>query len=401
MLFYKRKNFKSFIEILYQIVYQIIFFIIILPIIFIFFLPYCRIRYHLKKRYGIKPNILWGPTTIINIYYNSRAVRLYGYKSDTLAYSDYKLTKNDFFDYNLDIFVNKIIRKLLLTDIWVFLWSLTRYDIYHFYYDRGLLNPRIFWIELPLLKLFCKRIVVCAYGGDVRTEIETRNLGKYNFYMDFTHKEILETYGSDAHIKRRVNRVIRYANASISAYDMIEYTPGSRNNIFYWAIDTDKWKPVYVTNNPKVVIVHGPNHPKYKGTRFILDVIDRLKREKYPIEFILVQGMLNDEARKIYEKADIIIDQLIGGAHGFFAIEAMALGKPVICYLKKKEYLPDWADCPIFNTNPDNLYENLTLLIKNKELRMELGKKGRVYVENVYSLEKVGGRFDKVYKEIW
>ena len=84
-----------------------------------------------------------------------------------------------------------------------------------------------------------------------------------------------------------------------------------------------------------------------------------------------------------------------------FAVEAMALGKPVLCYIRKKEYLPDWADCPIVNTPPEKIYENLLMLIKNRELRIEIGKKGRQYVEKVFSLQSVGERLDKIYKDIF
>ena len=188
---------------------------------------------------------------------------------------------------------------------------------------------------------------------------------------------------------------------ALSAYDMIEYTPGSKNDIFYWAIDTEEWQPVYETNNEKVIILHAPNHPRYKGTRFLLGTIERLKKEGYPIELVLAQNLPNKRIKELYEKTDIIAEQFIGGAHGFNAIEAMALGKPVMSYLRKKEYFPNWAECPIVNTNPDNLHENLVVLIKDKNLRQELGHKGRKYVEEVYSLEKVGSRFDKIYRTLW
>ena len=145
--------------------------------------------------------------------------------------------------------------------------------------------------------------------------------------------------------------------------DMIEYTPGSKNDLFYWPIDLKDWQPIYETNNDKVLILHAPNHPHYKGTRFLLPIIDRLKKEGYPIEFKLIRGMNNKDARKYYEKADIIAEQFIVGWHGFFAIEAMALGKPVLCYIRKQEYLPNWSHCPIVNTNPDDLYDNLVKLI--------------------------------------
>ena len=47
----------------------------------------------------------------------------------------------------------------------------------------------------------------------------------------------------------------------------------------------------------------------------------------------LVEGLPHDEARRRYERADLIVDQLNAGWYGLFAIECMALGKPVVTFL--------------------------------------------------------------------
>ena len=65
------------------------------------------------------------------------------------------------------------------------------------------------------------------------------------------------------------------------------------------------------------------------GTEFVIEACSQL-----PVELDLVEGVPHEQARKRYAKADIIIDQLLVGWHGVFALEAMALGKPVITYLK-------------------------------------------------------------------
>ena len=44
----------------------------------------------------------------------------------------------------------------------------------------------------------------------------------------------------------------------------------------------------------------------------------------------LVEGLHHDEAFERYRAADIVVDQLNAGWYGLFAIEAMALGKPVV-----------------------------------------------------------------------
>lgn len=207
--------------------------------------------------------------------------------------------------------------------LWVFFWAVLKYDIFQFFYNQGLLFKEglAYWLELPTLRLLGKKIIAYAYGSDVRTEDVTRSLGKYHFYLDYSHKEVLDEQGPDSKIKRRVRHVLKYANVALSGYDMIEYTPGSKNDVFYWAIDTKEWQPVYETNNEKVVVLHATNHTKYKGTRFLVETIERLKREGYPIEYIFVEKLSNKKAREIYKKADIIADQFIGGSHGFLQLK--------------------------------------------------------------------------------
>jgi len=387
---------------------QVVNLLILLPFFLVVILPYTKVRRLILKKLHRKPHILWGPVPIINISHNRNVDRTMGYASDCLVYQTYHITQNSLFDYNLNI--DKIFKLRIIGIIGLalpfltMLWASFRYDIFHFFYCGGFLYTNAWLVksEFILWKIIGKVVIVSAYGADIRLESVTRKLGKYNAYMDMTHKEIEKEIGqTEKQIQTRVNFILRWSTVSLSMGDMIEYTPGSKNDVFYWSIDTKDWQPVYETNNKEIVILHAPNHTHYKGTRFLLPVIERLKREGYPIKFILIQKMTNEQARKYYEQADIIAEQFIIGWHGFFAVEAMALGKPVLCYIRKKEYLPNWADCPIVNTPPEKIYENLLMLIKNRELRVEIGKKGRQYVEKVFSLQSVGERLDKIYKDIF
>jgi glycosyltransferase involved in cell wall biosynthesis len=70
------------------------------------------------------------------------------------------------------------------------------------------------------------------------------------------------------------------------------------------------------------------------------------------------------------------------------AMEAMSFGKPVMCYLLPQVFeagLPQ--ECPIVNTNPVNLKEQLIKLINNPKLRESIGMAGRAYVEKYHDAE--------------
>ena len=106
-------------------------------------------------------------------------------------------------------------------------------------------------------------------------------------------------------------------------------------------------------------------------------------------------------------KADIVADQLIIGWYAMFAIEAMACGKPVICYLKddlvqlyEEAELIKEHELPFIRCSSKNLKETLKEIIKNREILPEIGKKSREFVIKHHSLESVGKVFDTINRKI-
>jgi len=199
---------------------------------------------------------------------------------------------------------------------------------------------------------------------------------------------------------KNLRRIKKYATELFSIGDMTEYTLGSNNELFFFPVDLNEIPYVGTKpdNRDTVNIVHAPNHRHYKGTDYLLQVVDKLQREGFKLELVLVEKIPNREALRLYEQADIVADQFLIGGHGILAIEAMALGKPVICYIRKQEYLLQPEECPIVNANPDNLEEVVRYLVENPEKRCELGRLGRSYVEKYFSIEVFSKRLKKMYQ---
>ena len=353
-----------------------------------------------KTLLGNKPRIIYGPYPIIHVSIDNKGDRVLGYFSGSLVYNTFYFTKD--FTFNLErYFKNPLVSPWL--PYFVFLWASIKYDIFQFYYRGGFLLKRPgYQLELPLLRLAGKAIIFRAHGSDVRQEDITRKLGKYNAYTDYTHEEVSEMMKkTDDKVRGDVTRALRYGSVCLSMGDMSEYTPGSKNDVFYWGVDTKKVPYVGVKNNKIIRIVHAPNHRKFKGTRFLEKAVDSLKKKGLPVELQIIEKIPNKKALEMYKKADIIADQFLIGWHGTFAVESMALGKPVVCYIRKKSYLPSWAECPIVSANPDNLERKLEELVKSFELRRRLGEEGRRYVEQVFSLDLVSKRMMEIYSRIW
>ena len=361
--------------------------------------PLARIRGAWKRSRGEKPAILWGPRPIINIKYSSLADRLYGYRSDTLVYEVYHLNARTDFDdsfarlYSVPVFG-------AVVPYASFLWAGLRYDIFGFFFTGGLLTPTPFWwIELPLLRLAGKKIVVYPYGQDARIASLTRKTGRWNAYTDVPPGE---EDRDEQDVRRRLAAFGRYAHVVLGCADLVEHLP-RLDGVFLYPFDADAWPPASAPEDDIVTVVHSPNHRHYKGTQYLLDAVETLQREGLPIELVLVEKMANEEAREVYRGSDVIADQFLIGAYALLAIEGMALGKPVLCYLNPRfqPFHPEWAECPIVSANPDTLEEELRRLVLDREERERLGARGPGYVRKYHALESVGAKMDEIYRGLW
>jgi glycosyltransferase involved in cell wall biosynthesis len=82
------------------------------------------------------------------------------------------------------------------------------------------------------------------------------------------------------------------------------------------------------------------------------------------------------------------------GWYGVFAIECMALGKPVCVYIK--EELESYLDPkPLVNTSPERLKEDLRILIEDIDLRSKLGKDARRFAEQIHDSNKIAKYLQK------
>ena len=100
-----------------------------------------------------------------------------------------------------------------------------------------------------------------------------------------------------------------------------------------------------------------------KGTPFVIDAVDKLKAEGHKVSLVNLTGIPSREMRFHQVQADIIVDQLIYGGYGSTALEGLALGKPVICFIRPawKSFLAsiysEWANCPIISATTETVSE--------------------------------------------
>lgn len=371
-------------------------------IINIILLPIVVLASYLSKLFAHKVDIGIGPLPMINNVYWKKAIQLKGYSVETYVNSVYYIT--DEFDYIFDREHSKIYSYF---PIFLFLRTVWRYKAVYIYFNGGPLQTIAFYrrIEPVLFKIANTKVVVMPYGSDCQIFDRTQNkLTVYALCKDYP-SFFKKNYNL---IKANVCRWSKYADIVIGAMDSVDYLHYyNRIRQCHFAIDTEKIQPVYLKPEEKIRILHAPNHMEIKGTRFIENAIKELKEEGYSIEYIFQQGLPNHEFIKLIQSVDIVIDQLIMGWHGMFAMEAMAAGKPTICYMRsdlvslfENACCIERGEIPLLNARPDSIKKVLKNLIDNKEEWNKIGRASRAYVEKYHSLDAIGNFYDEINRSI-
>ena len=350
---------------------------------------------------------LWASTPILTLPILAKCDRLLGLRSSSLVFNTYYVTRS--FDINLFVFEAAVrltrskfglrnFRRIVLA------WALLRFDVFNYFYDRGLMVREgrygINTEELQLLFDSGKRLYTYAYGADVRSQEITLKLGEPNICEACPQPGrycICKTEDLNASLKRLDGRV----TARIAMGDMVSYVPGCRN-FHYWPLDLKKFEaaePLAFRRGDTLRVAHAPNHGYFKGTALLMDAIERLRREGQPIELVSVQGVRNKKVLELFKTSHLIADQFIAGFHGYTALEAMALARPVLCFLRNDEMMIDPATCPIINVRPEHIYDMLKKCLEGRIDLESLGKRGRAYIDRYYSIEAVAARLGRLYIE--
>ncbi|WP_206529761.1 glycosyltransferase family 1 protein [Brevibacillus sp. SYP-B805] len=268
-----------------------------------------------------------------------------------------------------------------------------QFDIFHFHFNGTLFEDAR---DLKELHALGKKFVMHHWGNDVRFKAKAAQLSPYLYDLcnPFTDEEIAA----------RLARNSQYIKtAIIQDLELLPYVLGHYTYVYVLplAFDVTGTIPQYPRVDTRVpLIIHAPTQPTFKGTVYVEDAIQRLRQAGFQFDYKRIEFMSNAEALSYYRQADIVIDQLLVGTYGLFAVEAMALGKPVISYLREDLVSTYPANLPIINANPTTLYNTLIPLITDPLLRHTTGIKSRQYAEQRHDIPMIIPQLLEIYKVV-
>lgn len=298
-----------------------------------------------------------------------------------------------------------------------------RADVIHFNFGSSLANPippssesgrtvarklihwllHHYWDLLQLLELNLYRLagipMFVHYQGD---DARQGDYSRERFEVSIAQHVGPDYYDdeSDQFKRRSIQRMARYCDAIYAVNpDLLHVLPAGCRFVPYCHISFDEWEPVYPnpSSTAPLKIGHAPSNRAAKGTERLEQAVRALRAEGHELELVIVEGVSHDSARKLYAEMDVFVDQLYAGWYGGLAVEAMALGKPVMVYIRHDDldYIPKdmRRDLPIVEISAHTIDEKLRdLLIMPREQLHQLGRRSRAYVERWHDPKEIAGQ---------
>jgi glycosyltransferase involved in cell wall biosynthesis len=292
---------------------------------------------------------------------NVRALRSRGVDARLVVFNRYQLHPEA--DWSLERRGGLARRQL--TQWSAFAQLLPHTDVFHFYFGLTLVPDSL---QFPLLSALRKKSVMHYLGSDIR--------GKSTSELAFGKKAGAEVVGS---------------------YDAIRWVPEAE--VIPPGVDVSAIEPSPPGDRSRPVVLHAPSSRRRKGTEHVIAACEGLD-----VDLVLVEGLRHDEAFERYRDADIVVDQLNAGWYGVFAIECMALGKPVVTFLHEEAVRRTeeafGVPVPIVRATKDDLRDRLETLAADPAERRRVGAASRTYAERVHDLDAVADRLLGLYARL-
>ena len=301
------------------------------------------------------------------------------------------LSRQNGLQYRADVVVT---RKMYEDDL---CWGLTKREQCRERWTHGILesgNPLFGCVagkdpngDIDYLRSGGVRVALLFHGSDVRDPVKHAEMHKWSPFKR-ERREVLsdgeKTWDEYYYWVRKRNLELQRGFDGpifVSTPDLLGFVPRA----VWLPLVVDLWEPPVVpAPRPLPLVVHAPTNPQMKGTPFV-DIAARKLAGEGLIEYRRVTGLSNEAALGIIRTADIVIDQLLLGAYGVLACEAMASGAAVIGYLGDEFRSRIPGDIPILEANPDSLESVLRSAVADIEGLRAGASRRRAFVETWHS----------------
>lgn len=350
--------------------------------------------------------------------YYARGLRELGIHADYMV-SNYNANAYSFLESNPDFILEHFKDDKAYLDgrrVEFFLYALSRYDIFHFHSNCSLLFCGSYWTsnsDLPYVKKMGKKIVQ-SYWGYCDNRRKEESSGALISECDVC-KQLRPFLCENKEYNSRIARSFKYSDVMLTnARAVTQY------KVFKWMdnpIDLNRYSfsideiptQYRLKNDGKIKIYHSfgnaSKRDDVKGTKYIVDAVEKLKEEGYNVELIYLNSVQHNDIRYYQAQADIVVDQLYAGWYGSTGAECLSLGKIVITYVNPEvaNYVENKLsrELPLVSATANTIYDVLKDILDNPKKYEAYKFKARKFAEEYHDYKVVAKELFGIYKELF
>lgn len=264
---------------------------------------------------------------------------------------------------------------------------------------------RVRYLSHLFLKWIRKFDVLVYHAGPMRT---------FRFYIDWRFLRALKKptlyvfHGSEIRepqTRVHLDSVMKsQKQVVVVTPDLLEFAPNGRWIPFPQDLAT--FRPSKSNKVPSPLrILYYPRRevgPEIQGTPEVEAALTKLKNEGFKFEVYKLENVPYSDLPQLISTVDLVIDKVSRrmGWYGAFGLEALALNKPVMTYIREdlRHFMPF---SPFVETTPDTVYNDLKAVLENPEmLNLPSNRRGREYVIGLHDEEKVAHEYKKIYEAL-
>ena len=320
-------------------------------------------------------------------------------------------TQGHFLNYPYDISLRwekKGVISRFLSSLRAFLKYRNEFDVFHFNYGSTLIDFRTLGIhhwDLPYYPKG-KKIIFTYNGCDARQKYKTMERVQFApCYEKNCYAGLCNDGERDRIREKRIHIVSKYAHHIFAVNpDLLYFLPENISSFLPYSVSN--WyniQPVPFKLDRRIKIVHSATDRGGKGSNYIMHALENLKK-RYSLEISFIESIPNQKALEIYQQADLIIDQVLAGWYGGFAVEGMRMGKPVGVFIRQEDlkFIPaemakDLKEA-VINLHPCHIESILREYLENPQGLYEKSKAGLEYVHRWHDPIYVAGIAKSFYE---
>lgn len=359
--------------------------------------------------------ILHGPVNVGNQPWSlSRAERALGHRSDVVVNYDTWLgypADRTLSAYASNTRVNRIRRGLFS------LSAAFKYDVIHYYFGRSFMlwddfgaalgrnafEDFIVLGDVHLAKKLGRTLIMTLQGCDARQA----GISNASNAITMCKSDGCPAFGAcisgiDATRRAMVETLLPLMDRVLFLNPELGHIIPGGTFIPYANVDVEGQEQFPPKPGRRPRIVHAPSNGGIKGTPLVLAALERL-RARFDFELVLIENTPHAEAMKLYQSADMAIDQVLAGWYGGFAVELMAMGKPVAAYIREEDraFVPPamWDEMPIMRLNPRTLDDDLAKILADPDSLVEKGERSRRFAHRWHNPAVIAKALCRIYQD--